>query len=56
MVAPGASYLLGLGTGLGLLLGLEWAANLLAAGALVLLLAGLRNAFELILWIARQPL
>ena len=51
---PAASYGLTLATGLGLLLGYGWALSVLPLAALGLIITGLRNAFDLLLWIARQ--
>jgi hypothetical protein len=52
---PTASYVLIAATGLGVLEGRNGFLPLLAVAALALIVVGLRNAFDLFLWIARQP-
>ena len=52
---PAVSYLLIVGGGAGVLLGRPALLSALAAGELGLILVGLRNAFDLLLWIVRQP-
>lgn len=55
LFVPVSSYLLIIGVGLGLLFEQGWLLNLLVVGMVGLLVTGLHNAYDLILWIARQP-
>ena len=52
---PTASYALTAATGLAVLAGRDGFLPALALAALALIIVGLRNAFDLFLWIARQP-
>ncbi len=54
LILPMAAYLLLLGVGLGLLLNLSWLLNGLALAVICLIIVGLHNAFDLMMWIARQ--
>jgi hypothetical protein len=54
LILPMAAYLLILGVGLGLLLNLSWLLNGLALAVICLIIVGLHNAFDLMMWIARQ--
>jgi hypothetical protein len=55
LLFPALSYLLIFATGPGLLLGFSWLLNVLALAVTGLIVVGLRNAFDLMMWIARQP-
>lgn len=55
LVLPLSGYLLIFAAGVGLLLGPAGWVAALAPAMVVLLIVGLRNAFDLIMWIARQP-
>ena len=52
LIAPSASYLLFVGTGIGLLLGADLALNGLALASILLLVAGIRNAWDMVVWFA----
>jgi len=49
-LAPLASYLVYVGTGTGLLLGARQALNGLAWASILLLIAGIRNTWDMVLW------
>ena len=49
-LAPVASYLIYAGTGAGLVLGNGWAINGLAWASILLLVAGIRNTWDMVLW------
>jgi hypothetical protein len=53
-VAPLISYLMFAGTGAGLLLGAASALNVLAWASILLLVAGIRNAWDMVLWFMLQ--
>ena len=48
LVAPSVSYLLFVGTGVGLLLGISHALDVLAVASILLLVAGIRNAWDFV--------
>jgi len=48
LVAPSVSYLLFVGTGVGLLLGISHALDVLAVASMLLLVAGIRNAWDFV--------
>jgi hypothetical protein len=50
-LAPLASYLMYVGTGAGLLLGTGHALNVLAWASVLLLVAGIRNTWDMVLWL-----
>jgi hypothetical protein len=50
LIAPSVSYLLIVGTGIGLLLGIGRALNGLALASILLLLSGIRNAWDMVVW------
>ena len=50
LFAPYAAF----AVGLGLLLNLSWLLNGLALAVICLIIVGLHNAFDLMMWIARQ--
>jgi hypothetical protein len=52
LIVPSISYLLFVGTGIGLLLGLNQALNALAAATILLPVNGIRNAWDMVVWIA----
>lgn len=52
LIAPSASYLLLAGTGIGLLLGVNRAFNGLALASILLLVSGIRNAWDMVVWFA----
>ena len=52
LIAPSVSYLLFVGTGVGLLLGINRAFNGLAFVSILLLVNGIRNAWDMVLWFA----
>ena len=49
-LAPLAGYLIYIGTGTGLLLGTGWALDGLAWASILLLVAGIRNTWDMVLW------
>jgi hypothetical protein len=51
LIVPSISYLLFVGTGIGLLLGLNRALNGLAFASILLLVNGIRNAWDMVVWI-----
>ena len=51
LIAPSASYLLFVGTGNGLLMGVNQAFNGLALASILLLVSGIRNAWDMVVWI-----
>lgn len=53
-IAPLISYLMFAGTGAGLLLGAASALNVLAWANILLLVAGIRNAWDMVLWFMLQ--
>lgn len=55
LLFPLLSYLSILVAGIGLLMGLSWLLNALAVAVISLIVVGLRNTFDLMMWIARQP-
>ena len=50
LLAPVASYLMYVGTGAGLLLGKVEALNVLAWTSILLLVAGIRNTWDMVIW------
>jgi len=52
LIAPSVSYLLFVGTGIGLLLTVDLAFNGLAFASILLLVAGIRNAWDMVVWFA----
>ena len=55
LLFPALSYLSIFGTAIGLLFGFSWLLGLLALAVTGLIVVGLRNAFDLMMWIAHQP-
>lgn len=51
LIVPSISYLLLVGTGIGLLLGDNRALNVLAFAIILLLVNGIRNAWDMVVWI-----
>jgi hypothetical protein len=51
LIAPSVSYLLFVGTGVGLLLGISWALDGLAVASILLLVAGIRNAWDFVTYL-----
>src|ERR1700730_10493559 len=51
LIAPSASYLLFVGTGIGLVRGVDLAFNGLALATILLLVNGIRNAWDMVVWI-----
>src|ERR1700737_1974885 len=51
LIVPSISYLLFVGTGIGLLLGDNRALNGLASAIILLLVNGIRNAWDMVVWI-----
>lgn len=54
LIAPSVSYLLFVGAGIGLLLGVTQAFNGLAFASILLLVSGIRNAWDMVMWFALQ--
>ena len=52
LIVPSVSYLLFVGAGIGLLLGINRALNILAFASILLLVNGIRNAWDMVVWIA----
>ena len=52
LIAPSVSYLLFVGTGIGLVLRIDLAFNGLAFASILLLIAGIRNAWDMVVWFA----
>jgi hypothetical protein len=52
LIAPSVSYLLFVGTGIGLLLEVGQALNGLAWASILLLVSGIRNAWDMVVWFA----
>lgn len=52
LIAPSISYLLFVGTGIGLLLRIDRAFDGLALSSILLLVSGIRNAWDLVTWFA----
>ncbi len=50
LLAPSVSYLLFVGTGIGLVLGVSQALNGLALASILLLVSGIRNAWDMVVW------
>ncbi len=51
LIAPLVSYLLFVGTGIGFLLRISWALDGLAVASILLLIAGIRNAWDFVTWL-----
>ena len=51
LIAPSASYLLLVGTGIGLLMRVNQVFNGLALASILLLVSGIRNAWDMVVWI-----
>ena len=56
LLFPLLCYVLIFGCGLALFLSLSWTLVILALAVIGLIVIGLRNAFDLMMWIVRQPL
>ncbi|HET9000511.1 MAG TPA: hypothetical protein VFP86_12765 [bacterium] len=52
LIAPSVSYLMVGGAGIGLVLGVDLAFNGLAFASILLLVAGIRNAWDMVVWFA----
>ncbi len=52
LITPSVSYLLFVGTGIGLVQGVDLAFNGLAFASILLLVAGIRNAWDMVVWFA----
>lgn len=56
LIFPLLSYIIIFATGTGVLFGLWWMLNLLALAVAGLIVIGLRNTFDLMMWIVKQPI
>ena len=56
LIFPMLSYFVIFATGIGLFFGLWWLLNLLALAVTGLIIIGLRNTFDLMMWIVKQPI
>ena len=54
LIVPSVSYLLFVGAGIGLLLGINRALDILAIASILLLVNGIRNAWDMVVWIAMK--
>jgi hypothetical protein len=52
LITPSISYLLFVGTGIGLIMGVSRAFNGLALASILLLVSGIRNAWDMVVWFA----